>query len=254
MRTTFRLNDNGFSGALRLTVGTESRVFDRETVLDLPDAPQLCARVTLVQPEDYIRESVHNPCVRGLLLGLYALFSGVFTALSASDGIRPEKLLAELCPFSVSREFTVINPAEKTLTISFSDTKYHHPSRRYTPPVLTVEGDGVTLLPGDTRFDASLFRRQWRQHHLPVWGLLALLTGFILFVCGAVTVQVYNRFAADHSVDEGIGLALCGGILLLMLGVTAALFRVAVLRPLRLAREVLRAHTDHSTPSTGAFP
>ena len=244
MQITFRINDENFSDALRVTTETETRLFQQETTLDVPDAPRLCARVALVQTEDYIRESVQNPFLRGLLMGVYGLFSGIFTALSASDGIHPEKVLAELCPFRISRDFTLACPAEKTVTVSFTEAKYHHPTRRYTPPVLTVEGEEVAALPGDARFDESLFRRQWRQHHLPVWGLLALLMGFVLFVCGAVTVQVYNRFAANPSPDEGVGLALCGGILLLMLGLAVALFRVAVLRPLRLAREVLRANSD----------
>ena len=213
MKTYFNIkNSENFPDYLKLTAGGKEYYFSDDLTLDLDETEILDVDIEYVKAYEYLKIKSKNPLLKLLLTLLMWVLGPILFFFDNEGGLKLDKSYDSYNPFAFKKSFSVSSPNEKTVLIKFIEAKYDKKTKEYTPPIMKLEADGVIEKSEKATFSSDIFRREWKEYHVPFFTIalfLLFLLELLSFSIFAKVIREIPLYTASYNTYSILGMSFC---------------------------------------------
>ncbi len=242
MKTHFRIESKEFVDYLRLTVNNKTYYFCDEITVELEDCESLDVEIAFVRAEEYLKTKAINRFLRRLLTVAKWIVSPVMYFADNDGEPGWDKGYSSFNPFSIKRTFRISSPDEKTVSIHYIEAKYNAMTKKYSRPVIEIQGENISNQTEETAFSETVLSQEWNAYHIPAFVVIMIvifLLNVLNFSISAKVIREIPLYTMAENIGGIVGMSISSIVLLAMFVAEW----VVVVKAHRLQKTVIRKNT-----------
>ena len=242
MQTYFHIANKDFTDYLKVTVQGAEYYFCDDLTIEYSDRDTLNLDIELIKADDYLKSKAKNSFLRFLLNMFKWIFAPLIYFIDNEDGIGLDKGYLSFDPFTIKQSLSIDCPNEKTINISYFESKYNKMTKKYTPPTLKIQ-ENIVIKTEEIAFSPFILKREWNTYHIPAFTLIMILITLFNLLIFSIFVKIIKElplYPTSENIGKIIGISFCAIIMIALLVV----YIIVIVKSYNLYKKILKENSE----------